>query len=276
MQLSDKIKKAVGLLRFFPAPQAVMCSFGKDSMVMMDLIRKNLPRNPMSASPFPIPVIYHRHPYFPAKNEFADKVIRSWGLEVYDCPPLACGVKSKEGMLELVARYPFGKDSAIDLPMNILDPIPRRDYVCGLQFLNRPKTIGIQFPCETVFCGHKNSDVDPYDGAIPLKHDAADVGDVSLVFPLRHWTDEDIWNYIEENHVEYDKRRYAGRMEVPDKWLNPDYLHACTKCIDPRTPTEEVVCPKINQKVPNLGSKVLRLEQIPTYIQKEQYAESNR
>ncbi len=273
MTLDDKIAHATALLRYFPQPYAVMCSFGKDSMVLLHLIREVLPRNDAYCHSYPMPVLWHKHPWFPAKNEFAEATIRSWGLEVIDYPPLACGVKAKPDRLELVARYPFG-NAAMDLPMNTEPPLPRRDFACGLHWLLRPKQAAMSWPWKTIFIGHKSSDTDPYEGAVPLKHDAAALGGVNLVFPLRHWTDDDIWDYIEQHRVPYDKRRYAGRLEVPDKWLNPDYLHACTACIDPRETRKEVTCPKTGQPVPSVGNRVLRLEALPDYIHRTSSVEA--
>jgi hypothetical protein len=255
-------------------------------MVLLDLIRQVLPPRELNCHSYPLPVIYHRHPYFPAKHEFADEVIRSWALEIYDFPPLACGVKcrvkdeSHAARLELVTRYQVGT-GAIDLPMNTEPPIERRPFVCGLQWLVRPKTLGAQWPWTTVFIGHKSSDVDPYEGPVPLKDDQVQTAGVTAVFPLRHWTDEDVWDYIEQNAVPYDMRRYrvkdagashaaGGRWEEnPDKWLNPDYVHACTACIDPRETRKTVPCPKLGGAlVRNMGPTVVRMEILPDYIEK--------
>jgi hypothetical protein len=276
---TEKLAHATALIRAFPGPAALLCSFGKDSTALLHLIRELLPRNELACHAYPIPVIYHRHPWFPAKHEFADSIIRSWALEMHDYPPLACGVKCKPDRLELVARYPFGC-SALDLPLNTEPPLDRREFVCGVEWLQQPKTFGLGWPWKTVFIGHKSCDVDPYEGQLPLKHDAANVGGVSLVFPFRHWTDADVWEYIEENHVPYDKRRYlepgatwtVQRGENPDKWLNPDYLHACTACVDPRETAKEVWCPKLGRMTPNLGDQVVRLEILPEYIKKTEGA----
>ena len=185
-------------------------------MVLLDLIRQVLPARELNCHTYPLPVIYHRHPYFPAKHEFAESVIRSWALEVYDFPPLACGVKAKEDRLELVTRYQVGS-GAIDVPMNTEPPLERRPFVCGLQWLTRPKTLGAQWPWQTVFIGHKNSDVDPYEGPVPLKEDRVQTArGVDAVFPLRHWTDQDVWDYTELNRVPYDKRRYQNGAEMED------------------------------------------------------------
>lgn len=274
--LEDKIAHAKHLIFEWGAGNAVLlCSFGKDSMVLLDLIRQVLPLRERSCHAYPIPVIYHRYPYFPAKHQFAEGVIRSWALEVYDFPPLHCGVKCNEHRLELVARYQLGK-SAIDVPINTEAPLARRPFVCGLEWLLRPKTMGSQFPWETVFIGHKSSDVDPYEGPVPLKYDQTQSvsAGVNLVFPLRHWTDNDVWDYTEANRVPYDKRRYQDRAELADKWLNPDYVHACTACIDPRETRKTVPCPKLGgELVRNMGEQVLKLQQLPEYIGKEREEE---
>jgi hypothetical protein len=275
--LEEKTAHAKHLIYEWGALKAVLlCSFGKDSMVLLHLIREVLPARELSCHAYPIPVIYHRYPYFPAKHEFAEQVIRSWTLEAYDFPPLHCGVKHNEHRLELVARYQLGR-SAIDVPINTEAPLPRRAYVCGLEWLQRPKTLGAQWPWETVFIGHKSSDVDPFEGPVPLKYDQTHSTDarVNLVFPLRHWTDNDVWDYILAEGVPYDKRRYQDRAELPDKWLNPDYVHACTACIDPREKAKWVYCPKLNAAVRNMGPTVLRLQDLPDYIGKakeEEYA----
>jgi len=266
MQLDDKIKHATALLRYFPEPRALMCSFGKDSMVLLDLIRNVLPRTNFLCGECPVQVIHHRNPWFPAKYEFADSIIKSWNLEVHEYLPIGTGVKCNDERLELVARYAFGT-SGMDLPMNIEEPLPRRDFACGLQWILRPTATSMRWNWKTVFVGHKSSDVDPYEGPVPLKHDAAKIGNVNLVFPLRHWTDDDVWEYIETNHVPYDKRRYAGRLETPNRWLNPDFLHACVKCCDPRNKDPEVMCPKLGKMVPNIGDKIQILDTRPNYIQ---------
>jgi hypothetical protein len=218
---------------------AAMLSFGKDSMVMADLIRgsggqSNFPRS----HGFPIDVIYHRDPWFPWKHEFAEGIIRSWSMEVHDFPPMAAGVKVKPDMLELVARYNFG-DGFMDIPKNMCAPeeYPRRDYICGLNdWLLRPKALVAEYPWDTVLMGHRDVDVDPY---------------------------------IEEHHIPVQDTRYEGRKEVEDKWYNNDYIHVCARCIDPREMRAEVFCPKLKRDVRNRGDEVLQLHGEASYIKRE-------
>jgi hypothetical protein len=248
---------------------AAMLSFGKDSMVLADLIRRairyddlDLPRT----HGFPVPVIYHRDPWFAQKHQFAEEVIRSWAMEVHDWAPAAAGIKVKDDALELVARYHFGTGS-MDVPKNTLPP-DRRDYICGLfDWILRPKTSLMSYPFDLIYMGHKSSDVDPFEGPVPLNTDATELGGVSLVFPLRHWTDEDIWNYLEANHIPLQATRYKDREEIEDKSYSNDWINACTLCIDPREKAAEVRCPKLKRMVKNVSANVLKLQVHPHYVQ---------
>jgi 3'-phosphoadenosine 5'-phosphosulfate sulfotransferase (PAPS reductase)/FAD synthetase len=251
---------------------AAMLSFGKDSMVLADLIRTSGAQSEFPrVHGFPIDVIYHRDPWFSQKHEFAEHVIKSWGMEVHDYPPMAAGVKVKPDMLELVARYNFGH-GAMDIPRNVLGPeeYPRRDYICGLNdWLLRPKSFLNDYVWDTVFVGHKNADIDPFEGPVPLKGDEAELFDVRMVFPLRHWTDDDLWDYIEEHHIPVQETRYQGRTELEDKWYNNDYVHACTRCVDPREMRPNVFCPKLKRDVRNRGAEVLQLRPEVPYIDRK-------
>ncbi len=249
---------------------AAMLSFGKDSMVLAHLIRLSSvkPKFP-KAHGFPVDVIYHRDPWFAHKHAFADEIIRSWGMEVHDFPPFASGVKVKDDMIELVARYNFGS-GAMDIPKNTCDPglYPRRDYLCGLNdWLLRPKTFLHEYLWDSVFLGHRSADVDPFDGPIPLKSNTSQVGGVRMIFPLHDWTDRELWSYIEEHKIPVQESRYQG--DLNQMWFANDYTHACTACIDPREKRETVFCPKLKVDVKNRGAEVLQLQERPDYINYE-------
>jgi hypothetical protein len=120
-----------------------------------------------------------------------------------------------------------------------------------------------------LFVGHKSSDVDPFDGPVPLKASTAEVGGVTLAFPLKDWSDSDVWDYTDLNHIVVDQRRYHVRSEVKDRWYNNDYIHACMACVDPRCKEKEVFCPKLKRNVPNLGGYVLQLHADLPYVEKQ-------
>lgn len=240
---------------------AAMLSFGKDSMVMAHLMTRTAvkPVFPRTHR-FPVDVIYHRDPWFPHKHEFANRVIQTWGMEVHDFPPMAAGVKVKEDMLELVARYNFGH-AAMDIPKNTVPPeeYPRRDYLCGLNdWLLRPKMLLEDYVWDTVFVGHRSADVDPFEGHVPLSSHEANVGGVRMIFPLRDWSDDDVWDYVRDNSIPIQVARYEATKE--QAWYSNDHVHACTACIDPRETGDAVYCPKLKREVPNRGAEVLQLD----------------
>src|SRR4029434_5055043 len=242
-----------------------MLSVGKDSMVLADLILKSITPDDLDlprTHGYPIPVLYFRDPWFSHKHQFAQEIIRSWAMEVHDWAPAAAGIKVKDNSLELVARYHFG-NGWMDVPKNILPP-DRRDYICGLfDWVLRPKTSLMSYPFDLVFMGSKSSDVDPFEGPVPLNSDSTELGGVNLVFPLKDWDDEDVWNYIEENHLPIQSTRYRDRKEISERWYSNDYINACCKCIDPRETAAEVMCPKLKRMVKNVSANVLKLQANP-------------
>lgn len=247
---------------------AAMLSFGKDSMVMAHLIRLAGSHSMFPKTHgFPVDVIYHRDPWFPHKHAFADEIIRSWGMEVHDFPPMQTGVKTKPDMIELVARYNFGS-GYMDVPKNTLPPeaYPRRDYLCGLNdWILRPKTFLLDYVWDTVFIGHRSADVDPFEGHVPLNCDETELGGVRMVFPLRDWSDDEVWDYIKQNDIPTQQTRYG---DADDVWHVNDYTHACTACIDPRELRDTVFCPKLKRDVKNRGGEVMQLHAAPHYVER--------
>jgi 3'-phosphoadenosine 5'-phosphosulfate sulfotransferase (PAPS reductase)/FAD synthetase len=73
--MQDKIESAKTILRDANSTgiPALMCSFGKDSMVLLHLIREAFPRTggPNDRA-YPMPVICWKQPGFPQKQRFAN------------------------------------------------------------------------------------------------------------------------------------------------------------------------------------------------------------
>lgn len=231
---------------------AIMCSFGKDSMVMLHLIR---------SMGYELPVIFHREPFFPEKYEFANKIIQEWGLTVYDYPPIDTAVFKKNGFVEIINYYQARKKT-IMLPTGIIEPDYTKKYLCGLTDLLQKPLGNYTYKWDVVFIGHKSSDVDPLQGSVKLHLDLKiNAGSVDLAFPLRNWTDDDIWDYMEKNNVPYQENRYKERKELTDKTYNPDYFPTCTRCLDKDNPSQ-VECPKLNMVINNISSVVKQVDNI--------------
>lgn len=254
MTYADKLDHAHGVIMDGLAAydsHVVASSFGKDSMVLVDLVRQHAD----------LPVVFHREPFQPRKYQFAEGVIRDWNLRVHDFPPTSTACQEGNGEVEIVGYYQVGAAYNM-LPTGIRAPKDGEDFVCGLRDIYQRPTGAFNWPWEALFHGHKASDHDPVWGDIPINADIhQNVGSASYVFPLRHWTDEDIWRYTEENGLPVHGTRYEkvdGRWrEREDKALNQDYVTACTACMS-RTAPASVPCPKLGGKMVSNVSGQLR------------------
>lgn len=251
--LRDKISdahKVLDLVMEQYRRPAVLCSFGKDSMVLLHLALR-----------LRLPVVFHREAFMPQKYAFANSVIEAYGLEVYDFPPeFTFLINDNEGQLEVVHTYrngpkcyavPVGIDPASEVRIDAGEP-----FLCGRdQVIPKPKCQGYQMPFDVLLCGHKGSDIDPVHGAVTLKTDfLQQPGGADWAFPLRTWTDADVWEYAATQEVPIDKLRYepvekceGGKVEKwvekDDKALNSDYFPVCMRCVD-RAQGPVVECPK--------------------------------
>lgn len=262
--LHDKISAATVLLERalaeFRRP-AVMCSFGKDSLVALHLalrVRADLP------------VIFHREPFFPAKYAYANRLIEEWGLTVYDFPPAKTALQQNAaGDMEIVNSYDCGGGRFCDLPTGVVEPRGGEPWLCGLRDLVLKPRGRFEYPWDLVVHGHKSADVDPFHGSVPLAADfGLNVGGAATaVFPLRDWTDADVWTYIEEEQLPIHTERYekveGTWRERADKTLNPDYFPACTACL--AREGGPVWCPRLAAEVPNMAGQLPWTAPQPTH-----------
>ncbi len=266
MTLDEKVVAALTLIEEQCAQHAhpvVMSSFGKDSMVLLSLIRK---------AGLKLPVIFHTEPFEPKKYTFSNRVIEAMGYSVYDWPPFEMQVIQRGEHFEIVNRHQVAPERFDYLPIGIKEPGPDAapdTYLCGLKDLYMKPTGGFVFPWDLILLGHKSSDVDPILGPVPLEHDVVKDA-IDSAFPLRHFTDEDIWAYtvrekIPINHGRYDARN--GFKEKPDLSTNPDWFSVCTACMR-KGGAEEVNCPKQNRVIPNVANLLrwVPAEAFPEYV----------
>jgi hypothetical protein len=230
----------------------VLWSGGKDSMVLLHILRDMTK---------PLPVVCWREPWLSYKQRFVNRIIDEWSLTVWDWHPASIGLVKGNGRIDVLNAYQMGMQGAtITLARGIEKPAEGEKLLCGRDtFMSRP-TAPFVPPWDLCFHGHKSCDVDACSGPVPLEVDLmATPGMVACSFPLRHWEDGDIFNYIEEHNVPYDVKRYRkveGQWEVlPYQKENPDYYPACMKCLDPDE-GEFVDCPKYKMRINNISNQV--------------------
>ena len=147
------------------------------------------------------------------------------------------------------------------LPLEICEPVKNEKLLCGLKdFIEKPKGT-FAFPFDLIFHGHKDSDVDACHGHVPLRSDSNMPRDAAATsYPLRNWTDADVWNYIEKHDIPIHHDRYEKVEETwrqkEDKRFNHHYMPACTNCLDPEN-ARSVYCPKLKCEVANVSAQYL-------------------
>lgn len=252
MQIQEKIQESKevikSLIKEFKTP-CVLCSFGKDSMVMLHLIRETVGN---------LPVVFFSWPQMPRKLEFAHKIIKEWDLEVYQCvPPVGSSVMHGNNKSEVMNHFALGQ-GVLKVPIGRCEPdFSSKDWLCGRDaFLHRPFG-NFAWPWDVAFCGHKGSDKDEIMGTLTidcfLKQTPASA---SLLYPLMKWTDKDISDYTLENGIPYnDKRYYRDLTELPDKTYNNDRFPYCNRCFKDDL-GDTVICPKNNLPISSIKDLV--------------------
>lgn len=244
----------------------VLCSFGKDSLVLLWLF--------LSRGSTP-PIVFYRDPFFPYKFNFAQKVMSDFNLCAFDYAPIRLTMLYGKGLPALVSEYHMGAVATLALPKNIIEFDESRaashPFLCGVDFFSRP--VGtFTFPWALAFLGHKDCDSDQIYGDVPLRSEIIyrDIGP-NYCYPLKEWTDADVWDYIEYFGVPVQADRYdvKNRREWPDKTFNSDYFPACIRCLDKRRAGTEVYCPKYKKEIPNVSGAVMEFNWKPDYFGSE-------
>jgi hypothetical protein len=236
-------------------PRAVVLwSGGKDSTALLYLIRYG--------AEIDIPVIQYRQPKFRERYAYSDYLIKEWGLEVYEYPPmkvaLADGpdVNTGEVRFDMLHYFQWGRNCVV-LSLGTETPKDGEKFLCGItDFLQRP-TGTFNWPWGAVYIGTKYEDTDLIKGHVPLAQDIriVDGAPVSL-YPMRDWTDDEIFWYLEDNGITPDPTRYVKINEKwqnnPDKSLNADFYPTCFNCVN-RHLGHHVHCPKLNATITNIS-----------------------
>ncbi len=233
----------------------VLSSFGKDSMVLLWLLKQygRMPR-----------VLFMRVPFLQKKYAFAYRIAQEWDLDLYDSHPARTLVQQNGEHLSVICQYVIG-GTQLDLPVDFYAPKKHERVICGLSEVYHRPLGGSNFATDLMFVGHKSSDEDELYGKIPLKAEVAhNANSASLLYPLKDWTDEDIWDAAQKYEIPMDYDRYEkypdGWDEKEDMTLNSDYLPGCTACMVKNG--GPVHCPKMGLTVSNCSKQLNWKEQV--------------
>lgn len=257
MTLDDKIQHAQELLTENLTPKSVLfCSFGKDSMVCLDLLRR---------MGHDLPVVFNRHPVFPEKETFANRIIAEMHLKANSYPPLSVALSLRDHP-EIINLYRLAQGKTLAMPVGIKSPVEGKPFACGLELLTTLCGT-VWFPWDTIILGQKASDQHfLFDDMTPLAPTAEPMPGFKMVFPIFDFTDADVWEYTERFSVPYNEARYNradGYREFEDVTFNNDQYYACVKCVLAGQP-DEVECPK-GGLVPNRheGAPIIQIKDLP-------------
>ncbi len=274
--MKEKISKSLAIIRDNLAKYSkpvIWSSFGKDSLVLMDLVRK-VDKN--------IPILFQKEYICPDKYAHSERLARENNLMVYSFPPMNTALQYHtydDGSLEWEVQnfYTYQNGTNFTIPTGIVDN-PSSDVCCLNDIYRKPFAI-VNYMWDMQFIGHKDCDTDAFYESMVLDDYVYKPDDLpACVFPLKDWSDEDIWQYLDENNIDFNDKRYVRsgenwRGQYKNTTFNPDYFECCLECMKFNT-SEKVYCPRLKEEIPNI-SGVVRYDNAPglQYLQGANNAE---
>lgn len=235
MRLNNLVHSSLTLIREqlnWARNPCVLSSFGKDSQVLLWMVRQIQPK---------VRVIYFRGFEHSTKHSFMHRMVEEWGLDCAIPVPLSRDAIVKDSHAEVIELYELAPDRLMYFPIEAeVNYIPDEKCDCAIEKLSDLTWKGQNFKFDAAFIGHRNDDVDPTLGPVPLKDYVAESenGDFRYVYPLKDWTEEDIWEVSRWQNIPQNEARYKDG----DMSQNNDYYPMCTNCL--RNDEAEVFCPR--------------------------------
>lgn len=218
----------------------VAWSAGKESQLLLALARRIRPN---------ILALYLRGFEHPTKHDFAARQAAALGLTVISPLPAVTDVVAIGDHVELVETYLLQEHATLSFPLEPdPDHAPGPDSLCAIEKVNQPVSdhpLGV----DCVFLGSRSDDVDPVHGPLTLERDTVEANGCLFVYPLRNWTEGDVWEASALLGVEQNKGRYVEK----DMTQNADYWDLCVECLKPGV-GDAVICPKFNGRVFRIGN----------------------
>lgn len=235
--IEEQIKTAVS--------PAIAWSAGKDSQVLLYFAVTIQPE---------IPIIYFRALNHPAKHSFMERIAQEWNLNLIIPSPIGRDVlQAENGRIEIIEVYQVGANQTMYFPVEA-EPgfVPDAAAICGRKHLEDGPISCAVPDRDAIFIGHRGDDADPTHGQVPLKSYVAEDRGFKYVYPLKDWTEAEIWEASNILSIPQNEARYRrGEMEA-----NADYYPLCTGCLRAGAPGETVRCPQTQTMVPLLPAEI--------------------
>lgn len=191
---------------------AVMCSFGKDSMLLLTLVREIRQD---------VPVLWFRDG---TSEKFARRIIREWNLTAFSPAPADVYLVGPHTMI-----HEYDLDGPC-VPM-VIDLAQGEE--CALQKFPQ-RTTNLFLPFDVLLTGYKDTDTHWLKGRAKLWEDGAMAGRTLIIAPIRHMSDDQV-------------RAALAEMNIPYR-VGDDELPLCTACMT--AGPGEVYCPEVGHFIP--------------------------
>ncbi len=255
--ITAKEQEALSIIRNSLAKTSnpmVFCSFGKDSMVMLNLVqrvRKSTGKD--------ISVVYLMDGLPAEKYLHAFTIAAKLGITLYSYPPSFSFHLQGDDYFEIYHGYYIdGKDWYI-LSTGCRKPFQDESYSCAVyDLLDFPCISTYDFRWDCIFHGHKEVD------KIYITKDykispVCKFGKGLLVVPLYDWTDEDVLDYARIYSLPLQSERYDGNptgksVDPEHDRLNADVVPTCYRCLDVENENKQVFCPRKGEMISYRGT----------------------
>lgn len=247
----DAIRKAVANAKF----PAIACSFGKDSLALLELCARFGLRR----------VVYIEDRDEIVDEEHKQSIIKRYDLEVTQLPSGRAIFYTVHGVPYLIALTCFSPNAFMFVPTNMDPYTGEGPYCCLDERLSAAHGVVPADPVDCLFIGFKTADwvgntCRIYVDALPSETREAYLArtmpttaywkpspDLALCAPLLDWSHADVWDFLDRNHLKPSSKMYR------DDRTKHEYSHpVCYRCHDSNGP-QVVQCPQYGPIV-NMGS----------------------
>jgi 3'-phosphoadenosine 5'-phosphosulfate sulfotransferase (PAPS reductase)/FAD synthetase len=261
MTKTDNAIKILEISLSKAAMPVVMSSFGKDSIVLLDMVRKFIPD---------IDVLYLMDTggKMLQKHYRAFRVANKLGTPLYTYPPFLSDYVQKDGFWDAIHYFYVNGKDYLTLYNGCKPYKEGEPYLCALiDLLTMPTCDKYDFRWDCIFQGQR-SDETIHIGKTTIKEPISKFGHGIMALPLHDWTEADVWEYIKTNNIPYQTARYDDKRTD----VNNDHIPTCHECLDLKNEGKEIICPQRQELIKYQGiSKADMNKKIETLLGKTKY-----